>query len=528
LGQASRAGTFATGVTYFPNGGMSGFTYGACNGTDCIQHTLTQNERQLPLVTLDKRANDVAVIDSTYAYDANGNVASITDSGNYLTRTRDQLTYDGLDRLTHAHGPNVAWLNADTAYDPLDNIRSNTVGARTWTYQYDANNRLASLLKPTTTTITHDVRGNVTSNGVDAFAFDAANRLMAVTGKETYAYDGHGRRVAMKRTSDGKTAYPMYSLAGQLITDEDNRSDRTTDYVYLNGSLVAKRSKPVNGSTWTTRYLHTDALGRPIAETDATAVVQHVENFTPYGEQSDTLAGAAREQGPAFTGHMTDAGTGLSYMQQRYYDPMLGRFLSVDPVAANGARGANFNRYWYANNNPYKFTDPDGREGACIYSASMCGSRELTSEQKQQQEDAAQTVRSFVPGADLLDCMKSGCGGLGWAVAGLGAIPLEGKLGQIGIRGLAWVGGAGKSVITFGKNANQVSHAFRHTVDAGLSVRDVATRVSRDVNKIAGTLETGKTINRIVTVDGKTLQYAVHKLEDGTMRVGRIKVLRDH
>jgi len=46
---------------------------------------------------------------------------------------------------------------------------------------------------------------------------------------------------------------------------------------------------------------------------------------------------------------------------QRYYDPGIGRFLSVDPVTANSGTGANFNRYWYANNNPYKFTDPDGR-----------------------------------------------------------------------------------------------------------------------------------------------------------------------
>jgi hypothetical protein len=48
-------------------------------------------------------------------------------------------------------------------------------------------------------------------------------------------------------------------------------------------------------------------------------------------------------------------------MQQRYYDPAIGRFLSVDPVAADGTSGGNFNRYWYANDNPYKFTDPDGR-----------------------------------------------------------------------------------------------------------------------------------------------------------------------
>lgn len=37
------------------------------------------------------------------------------------------------------------------------------------------------------------------------------------------------------------------------------------------------------------------------------------------------------------------------------------RFVSPDPVPANPNNGTNFNRYWYANNNPYKFTDPDGR-----------------------------------------------------------------------------------------------------------------------------------------------------------------------
>jgi RHS repeat-associated protein len=58
---------------------------------------------------------------------------------------------------------------------------------------------------------------------------------------------------------------------------------------------------------------------------------------------------------------VTDALTGLSYAQQRYYDPLLGRFLSPDPVETDPNSGGNFNRYWYANNNPYRYTDPDGR-----------------------------------------------------------------------------------------------------------------------------------------------------------------------
>ena len=52
----------------------------------------------------------------------------------------------------------------------------------------------------------------------------------------------------------------------------------------------------------------------------------------------------------------------LGRFVQRYYDPQIGRFLSVDPVTADGNTGANFNRYKYANNNPYRFTDPDGRQ----------------------------------------------------------------------------------------------------------------------------------------------------------------------
>src|SRR5690606_33053656 len=69
--------------------------------------------------------------------------------------------------------------------------------------------------------------------------------------------------------------------------------------------------------------------------------------------------------GPGYTGHYRDVGTGLVYMQQRYYDPQLGLFLSTDPVTAYGSPVGQFHRYRYANNNPYKFTDPDGRSAVC-------------------------------------------------------------------------------------------------------------------------------------------------------------------
>lgn len=104
-------------------------------------------------------------------------------------------------------------------------------------------------------------------------------------------------------------------------------------------------------------YYHTDALGSPVATTNAAGAVIERTEYEPYGQ---VLNGPVKD-GPGYTGHVSDAQTGLSYMQQRYYDPLIGRFLSIDPVSADTKTAWNFNRYNYAANNPYKFKDPDGR-----------------------------------------------------------------------------------------------------------------------------------------------------------------------
>jgi RHS repeat-associated protein len=128
------------------------------------------------------------------------------------------------------------------------------------------------------------------------------------------------------------------------------------DYVNLEGQLVAERSAPLFGGLVTTRYQHADLRGSPTLVTNAggTQIERSIEQ--PFGAPYDGIY----RDGPGFTGHATDAASGLSYMQQRYYDPIAMRFLSVDPVAANS--GAAFSRYSYGGNNPFKYTDPDGKE----------------------------------------------------------------------------------------------------------------------------------------------------------------------
>lgn len=114
---------------------------------------------------------------------------------------------------------------------------------------------------------------------------------------------------------------------------------------------------PLVQAQTTVEYIHTDALGTPVAVTNSAGAVIERSVYEPYGQ----LINRPLSDGPGFTGHVQDAATGLTYMQQRYYDPGIGRFLSIDPVTAYGGDTRYFNRYWYAAGNPYKYTDPDGR-----------------------------------------------------------------------------------------------------------------------------------------------------------------------
>jgi len=120
----------------------------------------------------------------------------------------------------------------------------------------------------------------------------------------------------------------------------------------------------------TVTYVYTDPQGTPLAEADAVGTITARFDYAPYG-QSVASMGAA-PNGPGYTGHVNDPDTGLVYMQARYYDPGMGRFLSVDPVGMTPGNVFNFGRYAYANNNPSKFTDPDGRcPDACVTEVSL-------------------------------------------------------------------------------------------------------------------------------------------------------------
>jgi len=107
----------------------------------------------------------------------------------------------------------------------------------------------------------------------------------------------------------------------------------------------------------TTTYFHTDGLGSVVAASNESGALLWRKSYAPYGEQIDAQPDDERL---SYTGKPHDDATGLTYFGGRYYDPSIGRFTSVDPVHFIESNPMSFNRYAYANNNPYKYVDPDG------------------------------------------------------------------------------------------------------------------------------------------------------------------------
>jgi RHS repeat-associated protein len=354
------------------NGALKSFTYG--NGE---VHSMTQNARGLPEHSRDSYSGDtVALVDDYYDYDANGNVAAITDGATGRNQRGNRtMAYDALDRLMYADsvmfGNTGSPARVNYSHDALDNLTyvsmpaTASAPARVWDYCYDEHWRLTNLKTggcggASVHALGYDAQGNVSNKDGTTFDFDYGNRLHSATYNgstlESYWYDGYGRRVISAAPTG--TIQSIYSQGGQLLYQDNGRTGKQTKYFYLSGSLVAEFDHDVASGANSNRYQHTDALGSPVVVTNGPHSVLERNEYEPYGQ---VLAGGYADR-PGFTGHVKDAQTGMNYMQQRYYDPMIGRFLSTDPVTALSNPLGMFNRYDYAADNPYKFTDPDGRK----------------------------------------------------------------------------------------------------------------------------------------------------------------------
>jgi RHS repeat-associated protein len=329
-----------------------------------------------------------------YAYDANGNITSITCSGNKTVN----YTYDNLNRIKSVKDWNnntitynykrdsrlesISYPNGMTAtyaYDnagrqtgktvkrsdnsviasysfTLDNagniINENrtepynniTLASENVSYAYNSANRITNAGG---TSFSFDANGNTTRRGNDNYSYDNLNKLTS-GGGYSFEYDGLGNI-----RSNGSKRYMIDIMGmGNVIAECSTSGTPTAYYIYGAGGLEA-RILP-NGAT---EYYVSDYRGSVVAMVDVTtsANITHKYQYDEFGnitQKQEMDENAFRYVGKYGVMYFGD---NLYYMRARFYDPSIGRFLSEDPIWS-------INLYPYADNNPIMGIDPEGNQ----------------------------------------------------------------------------------------------------------------------------------------------------------------------
>ncbi|MGH3266872.1 MAG: RHS repeat-associated core domain-containing protein [Trebonia sp.] len=207
---------------------------------------------------------------------------------------------------------------------------------------------------------TYDADGNLTSDGTFTYSYDAENRLVSVkqggTAVASYAYDAQGRRKA--KTVDGtSTVY---------VTDADNRqvieydgSSGVLERWYAFGRGPDTVLGQMNVAAGTRETLILDIQGSIIGTLDSGSGALVKSGYQTYGENPALTSGMFRYTAQRFdpeTAGSTAQPSGLYYYRARMYSPTWGRFLQPDPLGYAG--GGNL--YAYVNNDPLNSVDPYG------------------------------------------------------------------------------------------------------------------------------------------------------------------------
>ncbi len=288
-----------------------------------------------------------SLFDEHYEYDAAGNLAQIRSVSDQTSK----LTYDDDDRLTQVNSGEQITQFDYSLDDDLKSVTTDETKSR-WELDNAGRPRMFDL----SVVYGWDDAGNLTEvQSVDTDItneFDAAGRLVqrTVAGLEwTFGYLPGGDRLWQQGPS-GKVSYA--SLASGVVgwKDEENTIWLLVTLPGTDWPLAVCNS---NGES---QFLIADRLGSIRRVCDASGNVVSSSDYGPYGK-----AVAAEGFGPLnmYAGMLCDE-HGLYYARRRYYDPLLSRFISLDPELGDPRFPGSLNAYAYAANNPYRYRDTGG------------------------------------------------------------------------------------------------------------------------------------------------------------------------
>ena len=272
--------------------------------------------------------------DTSYAYDRTGNTKSITQ--NTASPSTLSLAYPTATNAARPHAvtSTSGAATAAYAYHPTGEIATKTAGATSSTYAWTSLHELAS------TTVTTGASSATTRS----------------------QYGPGGTRTARIDPSGARTLF----LPGMdLSAPSASGTASATRYYTFDGTTIAARTS--TGLSWMSGY---KAASVEFTITAAATPTVTQRRYTPYGGPRGTWTGTPTQirtgqgttgtptLGRGFLGKTEDP-TGLVQLDHRPYDPVLTRFLSVDPLLAIN-NPQTFNGYSYSGNNPTRFMDPSG------------------------------------------------------------------------------------------------------------------------------------------------------------------------
>jgi RHS repeat-associated protein len=299
--------------------------------------------------------------------------------------------YDNLNRLKDAVFKNASALtntyNEALIYDKNGNILSlkrNGINGGSFaliddlTYSYAGTNRSNQLMMvadnaPAASKAVGFL--DSASNAADDYSYDANGNMTKDNNKNitSIAYNHLNLPVKITFASSGNIEY-IYNAAGQKvqkIVNETAKPAITTDYLggyqYENATLkffptTEGYAEPL-GSSYKYVYQYKDHLGNIRLSYDKNLVIQEENNYYPFGLKHEGYNNVKNgiENKYKYNGKELQDELGLNMYDfgARNYDPAIGRWMNIDPLAEKSRR---FTPYTYALNNPVFFIDPDGME----------------------------------------------------------------------------------------------------------------------------------------------------------------------
>ena len=300
----------------------------------------------------------------SYTYDTKGNILSVSD-GTHTT----YYEYDALNELTweKSEAEGKAW---NYSYDLGGNILSKTeysyqngtVGSTalsTVTYTYGDANWPDLLTAYDGSPITYDAIGNPLSYRGWSFNWQGGRQLASASNGTTslsFVYNESGLRT---EKTVGNTSH-RYVYRGSTLVAEITGDYALYFHHDANGGIVGFTY--VSGNTQTEYFYRKNLQGDIIGIVDSTGASVAEYRYDAWGTLLDESGTMASINPIRYRGYYFDQETGLYYLQSRYYDSTVGRFINLDRYASTGQGILGANICAYCRSNPIVKKDSDGIE----------------------------------------------------------------------------------------------------------------------------------------------------------------------